>query len=428
MAKQVQAEICADALRSNLELIRQRIPSNTEIYAAVKANAYGHGIEQVLPVLKSASVEGGAVAGLEEGLHLRRLGWTRPILCFSPILAFEEAKERRKIAFEAVAADLTCTVCSVEEVRFLANAAKRMGRPARVEINVDTGMGRVGLLPSQAEQIIADIVALPGVVIEGVYSHFANADEPDLAETHYQFECFLALLYRLKERNIPVRSFHAANSAAIFRFPQAHLDRVRPGLAIYGYWGGPEELRPAGLQPAMRVVTRLSAIRRLPPGHSIGYGSTFTTSRESLVGIVPVGYAEGYRRPLGNTAVMTLAAKPGRPSVQVPVIGRVSMDQVCLDLTEAGEVQAGDTVIVIDDDPAAANSVQNLSRELDTIPYEITTLIGTRVERIRRSRTKSTDLPSQISDEQFSREPGIKAEYIPRPSGHLSPLERVQSR
>lgn len=157
---------------------------------------------------------------------------------------------------------------------------------------------------------------------------------------------------------------------------------VRPGLATYGYWGGEPARRPAGLRPILRVVSSLAAVRPLPEGHAIGYGCTFRTTRASRIGVVPIGYADGYRRSLGNSAEMILPAVRGRGRAVVRVVGRVSMDLVTLDVTDVPDVQAGDPVIVMDDDPASPNSVEALARTLGTIPYEMTCLLGQRVERI----------------------------------------------
>ncbi len=377
----VRAEIRLSALRGNIAAIRRRVGPGVELCPAVKANAYGHGLEQVLPVLIEAGVERLGVANLIESVQLRRLGWPRPILCLAPMLARVEERERRELAEQAVLAQVSVTVMSAEEARELSTAAVRFHKPAPVEIKVDTGMGRMGLPPERAETLAADVAALPGVAIEGVYSHLACADEPDLAFSREQLQRLLALRERLGARGVPVRQYHLANSPAIFRIPEAHLDRVRPGLCLYGYWAGPTGERPPDLRPILRVTSRLTAVRRLPAGHGVGYGRTFITSRESLIGLVPVGYGDGYRRRLGNHAVMTLEATRGRGHVRVPVVGRVSMDQTTVDLTDAGDVRVGDPVTIIDDDPAAPHCVEALARQLGTIPYEITCLIGPRVER-----------------------------------------------
>jgi len=378
----VTAEISAEAIRQNLSVLRRRIPRGTSPCPVVKADAYGHGLEQVLPVLISAGLEHLAVANLMEGIQLRRLGWSGSILCFAPMLAVSDERERRERAELAVAEQVTLTVMSGHEAQELAAVAARLQTHARIEIKVDTGMGRMGLSPESAERLVSEVTGYPGVVIEGVYTHFASADGADLTFTNRQLQRFVELKDRLTGRAIPTGQFHAANSAAIFRLPASHLDRVRPGLSLYGYWPGPDAERPSELQPCMRVVSRLTAVRRLPAGHDVGYGRTFTTSRDSIIGVVPIGYEDGYRRSLSNDAFMTLEQARDRPRYPVPVVGRVSMDQTTVDLTEAGDVRVGDEITIIDSDPAAPHSVEALARQLNTIPYEITCLLGQRIQRV----------------------------------------------
>ena len=376
------AEIRTDAIRRNLDAIRRRVGPDRPICAAVKADAYGHGLRQVLPALEQARVERLAVATLAEALQLRSLGWAGPILCFGPVTTARDERSRSQCAAEAVAADVICTVTALADARPLAQAAARAGRVARVEIQIDSGMGRFGLLTDHAAQRVADLARLPGLTLAGIYTHFATADEPDLGFTREQLRRFSDLIRNLEALSITVPTRHAANSAAIFRLPESHLDMVRPGLSVYGYWGGPDDERPPDLSPCLRVVSRLDAVRRLPAGHAVGYGRTFVTERESLIGTVPIGYADGYRRLLGNDAVVTLLAKGGRPRCTAPVVGRVSMDQINVDLAGIPEVEVGDPVTIIDDDPDAPNSVETLARRLDSIPYEITTLLGPRIHRV----------------------------------------------
>ncbi len=380
----VTAEIRLDAIRGNLRTLRRQVSAATPLCAAVKADAYGHGIDVVLPALAAEGVESLAVAHLEEALQLRSLGWTRPILCLGAPLCGSNEADCRLRAREAIAADIQCNVGSLDEARRLSDEAARMDRPARVEIKIDSGMGRMGTLPPNAAELLTEISACPHVIIEGVYTHFATADEPDPAFARQQLACFLELMRTLQARGAPVPRFHAANSAAIFRLPESHLDMVRPGLAVYGYWGGAPDDRPKELQPAMRLVSRLVAVRRLLAGHSVGYGRTFHTSRDSIIGVVPVGYADGYRRALGNNAVVTVEARRGQPRILTPVIGRVSMDQLSVDLTEVRDARVGDPVVLIDNDPAASNSVESLARQLGTIPYEIICALGQRIRRIAK--------------------------------------------
>ncbi|HOW73750.1 MAG TPA: alanine racemase [Phycisphaerae bacterium] len=382
MEPMVTAEISADAIRRNILAIRRRLGSAAVLCPAVKADAYGHGLLGVLPVLLEAGIDRLAVAHLAEALEARRLGWDRALLCLAPVLAGCDESESRERAEAAVQAGISLTVMSLSEAQILKAAAERLSVTALVEVKVDTGMGRMGLIPEQAEQLVRDIAGLGPLAIEGVYTHFASADEPSLDSSREQLDRFIVLRDRLRRADLPIRHFHAANSAAIFRFPESHLDRVRPGLALYGYWGGPEGERPADLTPAMRVVSRLVAVRRIPSDCTVGYGRTFRTRRDSVIGIVPIGYADGYRRSLGNAAVMLLEAVRGLPRRAVAVVGRISMDQTTVDLTDAGEVRVGDRITVIDSDPSAPNSVETLARKLHTIPYEITCLVGTRVRRV----------------------------------------------
>lgn len=377
----VKAEIRLSALRGNIAAIRRRVAAGIEMCPAVKANAYGHGIDQILSVLIDAGVERLGVANLMEGIELRRLGWPRPILCLAPMLSHVEAAERRERAEQAVLTQISTTVMSVEEARVLSAAAIRLHKLAPVEIKVDTGMGRMGLSLEETEALAAEVAALPGIAIEGIYSHLATADERDLAFSREQLRRLVDLRMRLRGKGVPVRHFHIANSPAVFRLPEAHLDRVRPGLCLYGYWDAPAAERPEDIRPIMKVTSRLTAIRRLPAGHGVGYGRSFVTPRESVIGLVPIGYGDGYRRLLGDNAVMTLEAARGRGRLRVPVVGRISMDQTTVDLTDAGDVRVGDAVTIIDDDPAAPNCVEALARTLGTIPYEVTCLIGARVQR-----------------------------------------------
>jgi alanine racemase len=375
------AEVCPQALEANIAAIRRRAPG-VPICAALKANAYGHGIRQVLPVLAAAGVERIAVANVDEALEARRLGWSRPILCLGAPVSAHCERDSVERARALMAADVHCTVSSIEEIRVLAAQAPAMGKAARIELKVDSGMGRMGLLVPAAAPLVAEAANCNAVQVCGLYTHLATADEPDPCFARQQLADFNSLRSELAARRISVGDCHAANSAGVFRLQESHMDLVRPGLAVYGYWGGPEGERPEDLHPVLRVVARLVAVRRLPAEHAVGYGCTYRTRRESLLGVVPMGYADGYRRLLSGDAVMTLEAIRGQPRRSIPVVGRVSMDQTTVDLTDAGDVRPGDPVIIIERDPAAPNSVEALARKLGTIPYEVTCLLGDRVRRV----------------------------------------------
>ena len=376
----VRAEISSTALRGNIEAIRSRCRPGTPICVAVKADAYGHGIDPVLPALQEANIEHLGVANLEEGLDLRRRGWSGPILCLGPERVVSAETDDGERAREAIAADIRCTITTTREARLLAQAAADVGRCAGVEVQIDTGITRFGSSLDESTTLLNEAANDPRLTIEGVYTHFASSDGADLAFTHEQMGRFDDFVRWIRQAGIPVRRLHVANSAAIFRLPESHLDMVRPGLAVYGYWGGPSNERPQDLQPVMRVVACLDQVRCVPAGTSVGYGSTWCASRESLIGVLPIGYADGYRRVHSNDAVVSVTDDQGNRRT-VPVVGRVSMDQVTVDLTDVPSVKVGDEVILIDNDPAAPNSVEALAARLDTIPYEITTLMGPRIAR-----------------------------------------------
>lgn len=377
------AEISESALRRNIRAIRQRVGA-VPLCPAVKADAYGHGLDLVLKTLSSEQIGQIAVANLHEAMEARRLGWYRSILCLGAPLAADDATNGPHACRTAIAADIQVTISSPAEAQRLTIESARMARPARVQVKVDSGMGRMGIPCGQALKSIVQISRCSGVVVEGVYTHFATADEADGQFAREQLARFLDLREQIRSRGIRVGGFHAANSAACFRMPEAvaDLDWVRPGICLYGYWDGPPEGRPADLTPAMRVTSRFVAVRQLPAGHGVGYGRTFTTQRPTVVGVIPIGYADGYRRLLGNQGVMIIPQTRDAPPRPVPVIGRISMDQTTVDLTDAGDVRTGDPVVVIDDHPASPNSVEAIARQLNTITYEITCLIGRRVQRI----------------------------------------------
>lgn len=375
------AEISAEAIRHNIETIRRRLAPGVQICAMVKADAYGHGVGLVLPALTEAGVERLAVAQLPEAIALRQSGWTAPILCLGSPLAQSHWHSPADWANEAIQHRIHCTLCSMNEAHVIAEAARRASRPAVVEIKVDTGMGRMGFPLGDAVDHVTAIAAHSNAEIDSVFTHLATADDPDPAFTEQQLSRFTEVVQAIKSANLPVKHFHAANSGGIFRHHGSHFDIVRPGLSVYGYWDGPRDERPP-LVPAMRLVAELVAVREVPKGHAVGYGCTFRTERDSLIGVVPIGYGDGYRRSLGNDAVMTINTRREHPPQQAPVIGRVSMDLVTIDVTDVPDVRTGDTVVVIDNDPTADNSVESFARKLDTIPYEITTAIGNRVARV----------------------------------------------
>jgi alanine racemase len=371
-----QAMISLAAVRHNLKLVREAIGPGVRICTAVKANAYGHGVTVILPALREAGVDIVAVATFAEAIELRELHWRDGILAFGRPVLGSTPRESRELACEAIRHSITCTITTRAEADSLADAAARMGRPAGVHVKLDSGMGRAGLLPADAIALVRSLQAMPGVRVEAVYTHFATSDEADLTFARRQLATFREAVAGL---DVAVR--HAANSAAIFRLPESHFDMVRPGVEVYGYWPDPNERPPIPLRPCLRLVGRLVSVKRVAKGSPIGYGCTFVTQRDSVLALVPIGYEDGYLRSLSNRAVMTLRAGTAQ-RVVAPVVGRVSMDQTILDVTDVPDVREGESVVIIDDDPDAPNSVAALARLMNTIPYEVTCGLGRRIQRV----------------------------------------------
>jgi len=376
MHRNVVAEINTDAIAHNVALLRERTGARVRICAAIKANAYGHGVHVVAPVLQASGVDMAAVATIGEAVELRELGWTRPILCFGPVFAAPSPAERADRIETVIRYDLTVTIVDGYGARDLNAAAARQGKRVRVHIKVDTGMGRMGVSPETAFGLAEYVASLPHLHLEGLYTHLACAEERDKSFARSQLETFSALLSRLRQAGRAIELAHAANTAAILDLPESYLDMVRPGLGLYGYLPGEQIHNKLALRPALRLCSHLVMVKRVPAGHSVGYGRTFVTQRESVLGVVPVGYNDGYPRRLSNRAVMGLAGG------DAPVVGRISMDQTVIDLTDLPGAKVGDRVVIIDDRRERPNSVESLARLLGTIPYEITCLLGNRVQRV----------------------------------------------
>ena len=372
-ASYLTAEISATAVRENLALLRSRLAPGTKLCAVVKADCYGHGLRTLLGVLSGAA-DCLAVATPEEAVFLRDLGYERDILLFFTPCAYCDGARADDALGELIAQRVTLTIVSPGELATVARAAARVGSAARVHLKIDTGMGRSGVSHEQAGELISRVRAADGVKLAGLYTHFASADEADKDFTLRQAR-------RLEQVVASAGgpgglTLHAANSAATIDLPETHLDMVRPGVAIYGYQPSDEMHTRLSLRPAMRLWARLMQVKHVPAGSRCGYGLIHTFQRDSRVGLVPIGYADGYLRCLSNRATMRVRG------CDVPVRGRVSMDQVILDLTDVPQAAVGDAVEIFSPDPAAPHSVENLARLAGTIPYEIISRLGRRVRRV----------------------------------------------
>jgi len=329
-----------------------------------------------------AAVPSGASTGSREAIELRGLGWQRPILCMGPVFAAPSAAERAERIEAAVRYDLTVTIVDGYGARDLNEAAGRQKKHARIHVKVDTGMSRMGIAPATALDLIPKVACLPNIELEGVYTHLATADQDDHSFAREQLTQFRQLVDALRGSGVSVPLCHAANSSAALLMPESRFDMIRPGLSLYGHLASQQGPAPLPLRPALRLVSHLVLTKQVPAGHSVGYGCTFRTQRDSLLGVVPIGYNDGYLRVLSNCACMGVAGG------YAPVVGLISMDQTVLDLTDlaaAGSApHVGDEVIIIDEKADEPNSVEALARMMDTVPYEVTCLLGNRVARIAR--------------------------------------------
>lgn len=358
------AEIDLAALRANLALLTARLAPGCGVMAAVKADAYGHGAVRIAAALAAAGVEWFAVATPEEALELRTGGITGRVLLLGP--AFE-------LIPELVDADVDLTI--TDDVSLEALVGARAARPARVHLKVDTGMGRLGLPPAEALPLARRLDRAAGVRLEGVWTHFARAEEADPTPTCRQFEEFQAFRSALARDGIEVPLAHASNSAGLLAHREAHLDLVRPGLALYGYPPGPSPAVAApGLEPILTLTAPVTFVKRVPPGTPIAYGATWHAPRATTIATVRCGYADGYPRLLGNRAWASLRGQ------RAAVVGRVCMDQLLLDVGNSGAAHGERAALLGGGGPDAAE----LAELAGTIPYEILTSLSRRVERTYR--------------------------------------------
>ncbi len=364
MKNYLTASISASAVRHNIAQLRGLIGEGVKLCPVVKDDCYGHAIDVLYPVLAEL-VDGFAVASPVEALELRDQGHVGFLLCF--LSAYFDDFE---VQDELVRQSITQTVMSKSALASVQTAARRVGKTALVHLKVDTGMGRLGVPAKQAVDLIETIRNMPEVELTGIYTHFATADEVDNSATHDQLKLFNSIL---PEGGGIVR--HAANSAATIDFPETHFDLVRPGIAVYGCHPSEHLRNRIELRPCLTVKAKLIAVKHIPEGARSGYGLTHRYDRDSRVAVVPIGYGDGYFRNLSNKAVVRINGQ------DAPVRGRVSMDQMTVDVTDIPDVQVGDEVEIISSDPAAPNSVENLARQAGTIPYEITCHLGHNIIR-----------------------------------------------
>jgi len=377
-------EVDLDRFASNLRLIRALIGPDCGVFLVVKADAYGHG---AIEIAEAAEREGASVLGvatLHEGIQLRQAGCRLPIVILSPLLASEIE--------EAIAHGLDPTVADLDFARALSSAADAAERAVRCHVEVDTGMGRTGVLESEAEGLLVALSALPRLRLASVFTHFPDADGESVDFARTQTERFRALVAGLARHGIDPPRLHAANSAGTLNVPEAWLDWVRVGLLAYGHQP-PHTPALEGLQPVMALKSRVVQIRELPAGHTVSYGRTFRSPRASRIGVVPVGYGHGYSWLLSNRGLVGVAG------ARAPIVGRVTMDLTMVDLTDVPSARVGDEVVLFDGhSDAASPSLEEVARWSETLPYEIMCTLGKRVTRIYVRAGRPVKLTSLVGE------------------------------
>ncbi len=359
------AEVNLSRLSRNLQAIRSHV-APAGVMIIVKANAYGHGLAEVAKHLGPQADYIG-VAVLEEGIFLRELGVTAPILILGGIWGDQVPQYLQH--------NLTLTASSVERLEQIDGAAARMGVKAKVHLKIDTGMERIGVHYYSAQTLQEAALRCKHVEVEGIFSHFANSDTIDLTHARLQLERFQEVLRFYDKNSLPIPIRHMANSAAILQLKESHLDMVRPGIMLYGVYPAKELAHTVEVQPALAWKSRVVYFKVVRAGHPVSYGSTWQSDHPVRIVTVPVGYGDGYFRRMSNQAQVIIRGK------KYPQVGQICMDQMMVNI-EADSAFNGDEVTLLGESDNLAIPAQELAEWAGTIPYEILTNINTRVPRV----------------------------------------------
>lgn len=372
------AEIDLDALLFNIESIQEKIAKDTKMIAVIKTDGYGHGAKQIAQVLEEEQqVWGYAVATAEEAFILRDSKIQKPILALG--YTFPYSYER------FIKEDIRSTVFTLDTAKELSDIAVKNKKNCKIHIKIDTGMTRIGINPdAEGLALIRQICALPSLEIEGIFTHFATADESDKTKTYHQMQLFQEFAEQVEQeiqQKIPMK--HCSNSAGIVELPEANMDAVRAGIILYGLW--PSDIVQANnriqLKPMFTLKSRVVYVKTVPKGQEISYGGTYTTMRETKVATICIGYGDGYPRSLSNVGVVLLQGQ------RVPILGRVCMDQFMVDVTDLNlPVCVGDIVTLIGKDGRECITMEELGKLSGRFNYELVCDIGKRIPRIYKQK------------------------------------------
>lgn len=373
------AEVDLGVIRSNIAAVKRL--TEREIIAVVKANAYGHG---AVPVARAALEAGAgwlAVARTGEALELREAGMTCPIL----ILGWTPPAQLPAM----IAQRVSLTVWSDEQISAASQVAKSVGERARLHLNVDTGMGRLGADASEIVDLARSIAKDDQLELEGIFTHFARADEANPEPTYAQNEIFSSLVRQLTRLDLRPQVVHAANSAGTIRFEPAWYDAVRAGVAMYGLHPSEETTLPESFRPALAWMSVVTQVKSLPAGRGLSYGHAYHTRGTERIGTVAVGYADGFRRMLGNVVLID--------GERCPVRGRVTMDQILVGLDPVPQAGVGEPVVLLGSQGREKISAEELGHRWGTINYEVTSGIAARVPRMLLDKQRKQSFGKQVS-------------------------------
>ena len=364
------AEVHLEAIRKNVQFLKSRIDPSTKLMGVIKADAYGHGVLPVARILEQEGTEQFAVALVQEGIELRQNGFLQPIL-----LLGHTFEEDYPLALEY---NLMPSIFTLQQALMLNTCAAQHGVQAHIHLKVDTGMGRLGFMVDDPGALtsITQIMQLPHLVVEGIFSHLATA--PQFSDTSYcdmQFAKFTRFLEQLKNAGIEIPLRHIANSGATILFPHMQLDMVRPGTAIYGLYAGPElaQLSNYPIYPAMEIKAKLAHVKPVPAGTRVSYSGSFEAKRSSVLGVVPLGYVDGVFRNMANRGSVLLHGQ------RCPMVGNVCMDQFVIDITDVSDPQVGDEVVLIGRQGKEFISAEEVGELAGTISIEVLCGLGKRM-------------------------------------------------
>ena len=365
----IEARVNLDAICNNIDEVRRNINADTKIMAVIKADGYGHGAVALATALKD-KVDAYGIAIIEEGIELRRAGFEKPILVlgFTPHQLYDELLKY----------DIIQTVFQYDMAKRLSDTAVSLGKQAKIHLKVDTGMTRIGFKDTdESIQIIKEISKLPNITIDGIYTHFASADEEDKTSARKQLSRFLIFADKLEKEGIHVPVKHVSNSASIIDLPEANLDLVRSGIITYGMYPSDKvNKNRLMLQPALTLISNVVYVKSVEAGTGISYNSTYITEQDSVIATIPVGYGDGYPRQLSSKGRVLIHGK------SAPIVGRVCMDQFMVDVTDIPDVKEGDKVTLIGQDGDESISIEEVANLAGSFNYELVCDIGKRVPRV----------------------------------------------